>query len=484
MGKKAQTKRLPSEINWLRSNGRNISHIDFFNFFKSYNTRRAQARFLAVVDFVEDEDLKKKLVDDYNEWRSKKISRDFWKQRNEQVSQLSTENSPPPQQNENGSSSRTTTTTTTTTTIVESVEIISLEDAKAIIAENMTLVNNHNKYSNSLSQFKSDIFKSLETSLTYESHLQQLLALSNILYIEKNSFYPGLQNYFEEPIKTIRQTMYDSFGFNQLHRKFPMDVMMTLITITSDINRGSVSRIQAESKILSLINDSTDKIMIRLLQLIKSMVESLPFINQKKESKEFELCTRYLQPCFQKLFDCDEDQFTFKWLNTSCFSDTDVDPNQNRPDGLIENDHKAIGYIEVKSIKHVKNHKKINLDLHRLCTFSKAGAAKYNLKHMFQIMAVGTNVQFNISEAMDDILMVLELDCIRFPLSLDELPQLVPYLDRLYNVVEVIHHLCYTSNTFTISNSFKPALDAKVIKAIMEKSTDRTRENPFYHPHH
>ncbi|KAG1444498.1 hypothetical protein G6F56_010273 [Rhizopus delemar] len=214
------------------------------------------------------------------------------------------------------------------------------------------------------------------------------------------------------------------------------------------------------------------------------MVESLPFINQKKESKEFELCTRYLQPCFQKLFDCDEDQFIFKWLNTSCFSESDVDPNQNRPDGIIENDRKAIGYIEVKPLKHVKNHKKINLGLHRLCTFSKAGAAKYNLKHIFQIMAVGTNVQFNISEAMDDILMVLELDCIRFPLSLDELPQLVPYLDRLYNVVEVIHRLCYTSNTFIIGNSFKPALDAKVIKAIMEKSTDRNRENPFYHPRH
>lgn len=118
----------------------------------------------------------------------------------------------------------------------------------------MTLVNNRNKYSNSLSQFKSDIFKSLETPLTYESHLQQLLALSNI--------------------------------FNQLHHKFPMDVMMTLITITNGINRGSVSRIQAESKILSLINDSTDKIMIRLLQLIKSMVESLPFINQKKKRKQ------------------------------------------------------------------------------------------------------------------------------------------------------------------------------------------------------
>lgn len=147
----------------------------------------------------------------------------------------------------------------------------------------MTPVDNNNRYSNSLSQFKSDIFEPLGTPLTYESHLQQLLALSNILYIKKNSFYPRLQNYFEEPIKTICQTMYDSFGFNQLHHKFPMDVMMNLIMITNDINRGLVSRIQAESKILSIINDSTDKIMIRLLPLIKSMVESLPFINQKKK---------------------------------------------------------------------------------------------------------------------------------------------------------------------------------------------------------
>lgn len=86
---------------------------------------------------------------------------------------------------------------------------------------------------------------------------------------------------------------------------------------------------------------------------------------------------------------------------------------------------------------------------------------------------------------MDDILMILELDCIRFPLSLNELPQLIPCLDRLDNVVEVIYRLCYTSNAFTVSSSFKPALDAEVIKAmITEKSTNRTRENPFYHPHH
>ncbi|KAI9363183.1 hypothetical protein BD770DRAFT_380964 [Pilaira anomala] len=69
------------------------------------------------------------------------------------------------------------------------------------------------------------------------------------------------------------------------------------------------------------------------------------------------------------------------------------------------------------------------MDLHRLCIFSKAGTINFKRKHIFQIMAVGTNIQFNISEAMEDILMVVELDCILFPLSLDELSQLVPYLE-------------------------------------------------------
>ncbi|KAI7893955.1 uncharacterized protein EV154DRAFT_415960 [Mucor mucedo] len=233
-----------------------------------------------------------------------------------------------------------------------------------------------------------------------------------------------------------------------------------------------------------MIINNTDQTIIRLLQCFKSLVELLPLSNQKKECKEFELCTRYLQPCFQKLFDCDHNQVIFKWLNTNCFSDTDADPNKNRPDGIVENDSMAIGYFEVKPIKDSKNHRKINMDLHRLCTFSKAGTKNYNRKHMFQIMAVGTNIQFNISEAREDILMVAELDCIRFPLSLDELPQLVPYLDRLYHVVDVIHKLGYTSNAFQVDESFKPALDPKVIKAIMEKSVDRNRENSFYRPRH
>ncbi|KAI8094821.1 uncharacterized protein B0P05DRAFT_436024, partial [Gilbertella persicaria] len=321
------------------------------------------------------ENLKKKLKDDYNEWRKTKIAKGFWKQRNLEMSQLNYKNSlSQPQESDSASSSVTT---------VERIETISFEYAKAIIAEDMRTVHSLNMYSNSLSRFKRDVYESMEAPLTYETHLQHLLALSDIMYIEKKSIYPGLQSYFDEPIETIRQNMYNTFGFKQLNQKFPIDTMMTLINITNDLNRDTMSRIQAESKISVLVIDNTDQIMIRLLQCVKSMVELLPLTNQKKESKEFELCTRYLQPCFQKLL-----THIFKWLSTNCFLDADADPNKNRPDGVVENDLMAIGYFEVEPIKHTKNHRKINMDFHRLRTFSKAGTINFNRKHMFQIMAV------------------------------------------------------------------------------------------------
>ncbi len=40
-----------------------------------------------------------------------------------------------------------------------------------------------------------------------------------------------------------------------------------------------------------------------------------------------------------------------------------MDANQSLPDGCAGNDHEAIGYFEVKPIKHATNHKKINIDL-------------------------------------------------------------------------------------------------------------------------
>ncbi|KAG1491600.1 hypothetical protein G6F54_009901 [Rhizopus delemar] len=457
MPKKLLTKRLPSEVNWLHSNNSNnsnILHISFFNFFKTYDKRRAHIRFLEVIKCIEDEAKRKKVLEDYDQWRKSREAKDFWIQR-KQVDQDNTDSTISQQ-----------TDTTNITTTEESIETISLADAKAIMIENIIPIDDNSNdlnFSNSLSKFKRDVYNSLDVSLlTYETHLQHLLAMSNILFIGKNSNWCSeIQNYFVDPIKTIRKNIYDSFGFNESNHKFPLDIMMAIITIVNDINCDLLTRLSAESKILAIINDITDTVAIRLLLCIKSMVETLPMVNQKKEIKEFELCTRFLQTAFQKLFDYDDDELIFKWSNANCFDNTNNDSNQNRPDGIVENDKKAVGYFEVKPITYAKNHRKVNIDLHRLCVFSKTGSAVCKAKHMFQIMAVGTNIQLHLSQVRGDVLIVVELDSIRLPLSLDELPQMIPYLDRLYNVMDTIYRCCYENNTVDVLSEFGYCLEPK-----------------------
>lgn len=168
----------------------------------------------------------------------------------------------------------------------------------------------------------------------------------------------------------------------------------------------------------------------------------------------------------------------------------------------MENDKKAVGYFEVKPITYSKNHRKVNINLHHLCVFSKIGSAVYKARHMFQIMAagkstiiriylgllsfyfLGTNIQFHLSQVRGDVLIVVELDSIRVPLSLDELPQMIPYLDCLYNVVDIIYRCCYENNTVDMLSEFGYCLEPNIIKAITEKTTDRARSNCYHHSYH
>lgn len=82
-----------------------------------------------------------------------------------------------------------------------------------------------------------------------------------------------------------------------------------------------------------------------------------------------------------------------------------------------------------------------------------------------------------------------ELDSLRIPTSLDELPQLVPNFDRLYNILEAIYTNCYSKanvskTTTTSTNSNDSTLESKILKALTEKTVDRSIYNCFYHPCH
>ncbi|KAI7855241.1 hypothetical protein BDC45DRAFT_506923 [Circinella umbellata] len=222
---------------------------------------------------------------------------------------------------------------------METVESITLDEAKKIISKDLKINDgntddgNHQDISISLTRFKLSVLESLSTSLlTFESHLQHLLALSNVLLIGKKNYHTDLERHFTSEIDCIRKSIYNSLEFKGTDHKFPMNIMMALIQIVNGLNCGA-SRIDAVTEILALTSDNADPIVTKLLSCVKVMIEALPFENQTEEIQEFELCTRYLQPLFQPLFDSGDDKIIFKWTNTIGLNDNFI---KSRPDGCIK----------------------------------------------------------------------------------------------------------------------------------------------------
>lgn len=102
----------------------------------------------------------------------------------------------------------------------ETVESITLDEAKKINDGNTD--GNYQDISISLTRFKRTVLESLSTPLlTFESHLQHLLALSNVLLIGKKSHHTDLERHFTSKINCIRKSIYNSLKFKGTDHKFP-----------------------------------------------------------------------------------------------------------------------------------------------------------------------------------------------------------------------------------------------------------------------
>ncbi|KAG0739277.1 hypothetical protein G6F16_003581 [Rhizopus arrhizus] len=191
----------------------------------------------------------------------------------------------------------------------ESIETISLDEAKDLILPRLlpcdtTSMKDSLDITTSFAHFQAHVFNSLTPTslLTFETHLQHLI-MSNILIVGKNKNHPDLDDFVSSNIKDIRKSLYESVDFRITQQKFPYDIVMDIISIVNDINCGLLTKLNDVSKILAKLNDDIDPIVIRLLLCVKSMIEALPSDSQKKAALEFQVSTRYLQPLLQALFD-------------------------------------------------------------------------------------------------------------------------------------------------------------------------------------
>lgn len=108
-------------------------------------------------------------------------------------------------------------------------------------------------------------------------------------------------------IDSIRKNTFESLKFEFADKKVSKDIIINLIDIANDLSNGVLIKISALKKVINTLTEDMDPKVAKLLQCFKALVETLPSNTQQKKVKEQELCTRYLQPFFQSLFDSIED---------------------------------------------------------------------------------------------------------------------------------------------------------------------------------
>lgn len=146
------------------------------------------------------------------------------------------------------------------------------------------------------------------------------------------------------------------------------------------------------------------------------------------------------------------------------------------------------------------NHYKLNIDLYRLGIFSKDAIDMNNLNSVLAIQAVGkyknknnsmtfsllidiigSYITFYLTQLKSDgLYLMVELDHLRFPLSLNELSQSIGYIDRLYNILNMFEEYRMLPAVKEIpSNKYRETMKSSVIRTLTEKTIDRSRTNHF-----
>ncbi|KAG1145644.1 hypothetical protein G6F36_015123 [Rhizopus arrhizus] len=177
--KQRRNRKLPIEIAWLLKESNDINHLSFFNFFESYSQTTAIRRFKEITEYISDEEKREQVLSKFNKWKRSKQAQKYWARRknvqgnSNQNNETNTDSSTEATSAASTSSAnRSIVSTNRSSSVAESVETITLDEAKSLIRENC--VSNSSRNQSSLRKaffdFKLDTFNIINESnlLSYD----------------------------------------------------------------------------------------------------------------------------------------------------------------------------------------------------------------------------------------------------------------------------------------------------------------------------
>ncbi|KAI9472313.1 MAG: hypothetical protein EXX96DRAFT_489792, partial [Benjaminiella poitrasii] len=223
------------------------------------------------------------------------------------------------------------------------------------------------------------------------------------------------------------------------------------------------------------------------INCIRRLMEALPCENESSIINETKLNNLCISPICQSLFGnlSDNAVVCFNLINENNYESevSQLGISSRRPDGNItvttDNDARTIGFFEAKPMAESKNHKLINIDLIRLRIFSKNSIDMHNLKSVLAIQAVGSYLTFYLVRKMSsDMNIMVELDHVRFPMLINELPTIFGFSDRILGILHIFENECENlrNNTAIIATTRK-TIGSSLMRSLVVGLTDRKRKN-------
>ncbi|KAI8384411.1 uncharacterized protein BYT42DRAFT_544318 [Radiomyces spectabilis] len=283
--------------------------------------------------------------------------------------------------------------------------------------------------------------------LTYESHVQHVLALSSILLLKPSRTNSDLHQFIEPEIcEDLIEYLLDEYGIRSC--EFDQYVRLDAENIVKNCIRKKVTTFQDSQRMMALMvasNGAHNKILL----------------------------------CFRNLTSVANDE----WKSS------DMSLLQARPDSTISmvigtEIGQTLGYGEVKPASQTMNHKLVGKDFVRLALLAKNAIDRYHSKFVLSFLVVGHHATFYLTDGTrNGFYPMVEIAHIQLPMSLKELPLFIAQADQLAMVSSAFWNLCVDQKPDQQS-LIMPTLSDNEIASIMDIHTNRKRKAHTSHHHH
>ncbi|KAI8335877.1 hypothetical protein BC941DRAFT_354975 [Chlamydoabsidia padenii] len=508
-----------NEEKWCLDSGDNLNFKNFIEKFDCLDRKRAQHRYEYILNkhFSTKNDRNKGLKENYKSWKASADYVRFWEQRldkgilqnlslasselmdittSKKVEELkvaassseshdvatSENDSNPATPNENDYYAATTLTEFELENNVVKINMVGSNDD----TEEEKWIFNHKNITSLFKSYQQTVHKMVEqhTTLPLESYIHELAALTNILVICKNQHSALAEKIFTlDLLKHLSDELTSALTREiQFSQKNYADINthITLLSQSSTPDR--------ERSIVALTNMYPDLNYgeKRIIMGINNLIQKLPItpLNDYTDMSESELWSTYFDPMLSVLISDPDKLIHLRWSNT-----IPSEKGKSRPDAVISKKPQMdfrgnVGFGEVK-VWQGNGKRSLCMDTLRLTIFMKNAIDVNMLDGALAFQIHGFHITFFMMQLnAKGIYTFVELDYVRFPQSLEDLPCFftLATLGRLLKVHDCFWRHCKKSaNPDMIESRYKPTL--LTLDNAIDSSHDSTRSCQLRYGH-